>query len=37
MQVEVGDINSLNANKDITQVVHLVEGGADSHPGAVAP
>ncbi|EOD08694.1 hypothetical protein EMIHUDRAFT_258189, partial [Emiliania huxleyi CCMP1516] len=27
-QVEVGDINSLNANKDITQVVHLVDGQA---------
>ena len=23
VQVEVGDINSLNANKDITQVVHV--------------
>ena len=26
VQVEVGDINSLNANKDITQVVHLISG-----------
>ena len=26
VQVEVGDINSLNANKDITQIVHVVSG-----------
>jgi hypothetical protein len=26
VQVEVGDINSLNANKDITQYVHVVRG-----------
>ena len=25
VQVEVGDVNSLNANKDITQVVHIVD------------
>ena len=29
VQVEVGDINSLNANKDITQYVHVVRGQAD--------
>ena len=25
VQVEVGDVNSLNANKDITQIVHIVD------------
>jgi ATP-dependent RNA helicase DDX5/DBP2 len=29
VQVEVGDINSLNANKDITQYVHFIRSQAD--------
>jgi len=32
IQVEVGDINSLNANKDITQFVHVVRGQGDKQP-----
>ena len=30
VQVEVGDINSLNANKDITQVVHVTSDVSSS-------
>eukprot|EP00966_Prymnesium_polylepis_P178317 4129378-Prymnesium_polylepis.1 len=29
VQVEVGDINSLNANKDITQYVHVIRSPSD--------
>merc|ERR1719201_1383499 len=31
VQVEVGVINSLNANKDITQYVHVIRGPGDKH------
>ena len=29
VQVEVGDINSLNANKDITQYVHVIRSQSE--------